>query len=45
MKQNAPVWRLEPTLSNNDSLDLDFNPYTAKCGQGQILTKFPNFIF
>ena len=24
MKQNAPVWRLEPTPSNDDSLDLDF---------------------
>ena len=21
------------------------NPFTAKCGQRQILTKFPNFIF
>lgn len=24
MKENAPVWRLEPTLSNNDSSDLNF---------------------
>ena len=29
---------------NLHNLDL-FNPFTAKCGQRQILTKFPNFTF
>ena len=26
-------------------LSVLFNPFTAKCGQRQISTKFPNFIF
>ena len=30
---------------NDDDFDEDVNPFTAKCGQTQISTKFPNFVF
>ena len=32
-------------MCNNQFLMASFNPFSAKCGQRQVSTKFPNFIF
>ena len=37
--------RWKKYLVNCGSLLVLFNPFTAKCGQRQVSTKFPNFIF
>ena len=37
--------RWKKYLANCDSLLVLFNPFTAKCGQRQVSTKFPNVIF
>ena len=38
-------WAQNWAISAVSSWQSPFNPFTAKCGQRQISTKFPNFIF